>query len=87
VNLDLIQSERQLTNAQGLPGRPWFKHQIYAPGFYTGYDVKTIPAVREAIEQNKWEEANAALAEVGGVLDRESALITTAAEELEKATK
>jgi N-acetylated-alpha-linked acidic dipeptidase len=87
VNLNLIQSERQLTNAQGLPGRPWFKHQIYAPGFYTGYDVKTIPAVREAIEQNKWEEANAALAEVGGVLDRESALITTAAEELEKATE
>jgi hypothetical protein len=46
--------------------------------------VKTIPAVREAIEQNKWEEANAALAEVGGVLDRESALITTAAEQLER---
>jgi len=84
VNLSLIQSERQLTNAQGLLGRPWFKHQIYAPGFYTGYEVKTIPAVREAIEQNKWEEANAALAEVGRILDRESALITTAAEQLER---
>jgi N-acetylated-alpha-linked acidic dipeptidase len=87
VNHTLIESERQLTNPDGLPGRPWFKHQIYAPGFYTGYDVKTIPAVREAIEQKKWKEADAALVEVGKILDAESALILSAAEELEKATK
>src|SRR5437867_1039204 len=50
VNKMLIESERKLTNAEGLPNRPWFKHQLYAPGFYTGYGVKTVPAVREAIE-------------------------------------
>ncbi|MGD1155154.1 MAG: transferrin receptor-like dimerization domain-containing protein [Terriglobia bacterium] len=85
VNLTLIESERKLTSPQGLPGRPWFKHEIYAPGFYTGYDVKTLPAAREAIEQKKWKEADAALAEISRILDAESALITTAAEQLEKA--
>jgi len=50
----LIGTERVLTRADGLPGRPWFKHQIYAPGFYTGYGVKTIPGVREAVEQRDW---------------------------------
>lgn len=58
-NLDkiLFQSERALTNDNGLPRRAWFKHQIYAPGFYTGYGVKTLPGVREAIEQRNWTEA------------------------------
>jgi N-acetylated-alpha-linked acidic dipeptidase len=87
VNHTLIQSERQLTSPDGLPGRPWFKHQIYAPGFYTGYDVKTLPAVREAIEQKKWKEADEALVKVGKILDSESALITSATEELEAATR
>ncbi len=85
VNLTLMESERKLTSDAGLPGRPWFKHQIYAPGFYTGYGVKTIPAVREAIEERKWREADTALQEVGRVLNGESTLITTAAEQLEKA--
>jgi N-acetylated-alpha-linked acidic dipeptidase len=40
-----------------LPGRPWFRHHVYAPGFYTGYGVKTLPGVREAIELRKWDEA------------------------------
>jgi N-acetylated-alpha-linked acidic dipeptidase len=87
VNQTLIESERRLTAPEGLPGRPWFQHQIYAPGFYTGYGVKTLPAAREAIEQKKWQEADAGLAEIGKVLDAESALIKTATEELEKATK
>jgi N-acetylated-alpha-linked acidic dipeptidase len=87
VNQTLIASERQLTSPAGLPGRPWFKHQIYAPGFYTGYDVKTLPAAREAIEQKKWREANTALEEVGKVLDAEAALIQRAAEEMETALK
>jgi N-acetylated-alpha-linked acidic dipeptidase len=52
----LIGTERSLIQARGLPRRPWFKHQIYAPGFYTGYEVKTLPAVREAIEQRNWTE-------------------------------
>lgn len=53
----LLKSERFLLNNKGLPRRDWFKHQIYAPGFYTGYGVKTLPAIREAIEQRNWKEA------------------------------
>jgi N-acetylated-alpha-linked acidic dipeptidase len=56
LNELLYQSERKLTRADGLPRRPWFRHQLYAPGFYTGYGVKTIPGVREAIEEKKWNE-------------------------------
>jgi len=58
LNQLLYQTERKLTSEQGLPRRPWFKHQIYAPGFYTGYGVKTIPGVREAIEQKQWNEVD-----------------------------
>ncbi|MDB5985119.1 MAG: folate hydrolase [Nevskia sp.] len=50
--------EQQLTVPEGLPGREWYRHLIYAPGFYTGYGVKTMPGVREAIEQRHWDEAN-----------------------------
>ena len=52
--------EPSLTHDGGLPRRPWFVHMIYAPGFYTGYGVKTLPGVREAIEQHAWPEAEAA---------------------------
>jgi N-acetylated-alpha-linked acidic dipeptidase len=56
---DLLRSlEQLLTAEQGLPGRTWFKHLIYAPGLNTGYDAKTVPAVREAIEQRDWNQAN-----------------------------
>ena len=48
---------RALTREEGLPRRPWFRHHIYAPGFYTGYGVKTLPGVREAVEERYWEEA------------------------------
>ena len=54
----LFKTERALTRTEGLPRRDWFRHQIYAPGFYTGYGVKTLPAVREAIEQRNWSEAS-----------------------------
>jgi N-acetylated-alpha-linked acidic dipeptidase len=84
LNARLIQSERKLTNADGLPGRPWFKHMIYAPGFYTGYGVKTIPGVREAIEQKKWKEADEQIARVGAVLQEEAAWIDSAAALIEK---
>jgi len=53
----LMQMERSLTTLEGLPRRPWYKHAIYAPGFYTGYSAKTLPGVREAIEQRNWPEA------------------------------
>jgi N-acetylated-alpha-linked acidic dipeptidase len=52
-----MKSERALTRPEGLPRRAWYVHQIYAPGFYTGYGVKTLPAVREALEQRNWKEA------------------------------
>ena len=67
---------------EGLPRRPWFRHQIYAPGFYTGYGVKTIPAVREAIEQKQWAEAETQIVRVGKSLENEARMIEAAAEEL-----
>ena len=57
LNKSLYQAEQQLLSVNGLPRRPWFKHTIYAPGFYTGYGVKTMPGIREAIEQRDWKEA------------------------------
>ena len=56
-NQSLYRAEQQLLNEAGLPRRAWYKHTIYAPGFYTGYGVKTMPGIREAIEQRKWKEA------------------------------
>lgn len=82
VNKLLIESERRLTNAEGLPNRPWFKHQLYAPGFYTGYAVKTVPAVREAIELKQWKQADEAIIVVAHVLENEAALISSAAQKL-----
>jgi len=87
LNAKLMQSERKLANADGLPRRPWYKHLIYAPGFYTGYGVKTIPGVREAIEEKKWKEAEEQIAQVSSVLQGEAALIESAATELEKLPK
>jgi len=75
VNALLIESERKLTTPEGLPGRPWFKHQIYAPGAYTGYGVKTLPAVREAMDQEDWKLAQDQVPIVAKVLEDESALI------------
>lgn len=57
LNKVLMGMEQVLLQDKGLPRRDWFKHQIYAPGFYTGYGVKTLPGVREAIEQQEWKEA------------------------------
>jgi N-acetylated-alpha-linked acidic dipeptidase len=85
LNALLVQSERKLTSPEGLPGRPWYKHEIYAPGVYTGYGVKTMPAVRESIEQKKWKQADEGIIEVGRILAAEAALINSAAAELEKA--
>jgi N-acetylated-alpha-linked acidic dipeptidase len=57
VNQLLFQAEQKLLSKDGLPRRPWYRHSIYAPGFYTGYGVKTLPGIREAIEQRNWKEA------------------------------
>jgi N-acetylated-alpha-linked acidic dipeptidase len=56
-NQMLYHAEQQLLSADGLPRRSWYRHTIYAPGFYTGYGVKTLPGIREAIEQRNWKEA------------------------------
>lgn len=82
INEQLMQSERKLLTSAGLPNRPWYKHQLYAPGYYTGYDAKTIPAVREAIEQKQWKQADEQIARVGTVLEDESAVIASAAAKL-----
>lgn len=57
INVQLYQAEQQLLLSNGLPRRSWYRHSIYAPGFYTGYGVKTLPGIREAIEQRNWKEA------------------------------
>ena len=57
INTQLYRAEQQLLLPDGLPRRAWYKHSLYAPGFYTGYGVKTLPAIREAIEQRNWKEA------------------------------
>jgi N-acetylated-alpha-linked acidic dipeptidase len=78
LNEKLIQTERLLIDAAGLPNRPWFQNLVYAPGFYTGYDVKTLPGVREAIEQKRWAEAEQQIAHVAAALQREADLLDEA---------
>jgi len=75
LNEKLLQSERLLTDAAGLPRRPWFQHLIYAPGYYTGYGVKTLPGVREAIEQKHWDEADREIVRVAKALHDEAELL------------
>jgi N-acetylated-alpha-linked acidic dipeptidase len=69
LNALIGQMEQALTDSDGLPDRPWFKHMIYAPGMLTGYDVKTVPAVREAIEGRRWNEADRYAVITARVLD------------------
>jgi len=64
------------------PGRAWYKHQIYAPGVYTGYEAKAIPAVREAMEQKQWKQAEVAIASAASALQREADLVSSAAVKL-----
>ena len=67
---------------EGLPNRPWYQHQIYAPGFYTGYGVKTLPGVRESIEEKQWKLAEEQIGRVGKVLENAGEAIQGAATEL-----
>ena len=80
----LMSAERTLTRSEGLPRRPWFVHHVYAPGFYTGYGVKTLPGVREALEQREWTQAEEQARLVAGLLeglaaqiDRATAIVST----------
>ena len=82
LNAKLIQTERMLVDSRGLPNRPWFQHLIYAPGFYTGYGVKTIPGVREAIEQKQWSIVDEQVSRVARALQREADLLDEATKQL-----
>jgi N-acetylated-alpha-linked acidic dipeptidase len=84
VNAKLRQSEQQLLDPAGLPSRAWYRHLLYAPGLYTGYGVKTVPGVREAIEQGKYKEAETEMTRVAAAITRLSTLVGNAASELEK---
>jgi N-acetylated-alpha-linked acidic dipeptidase len=80
LNAVLRSFEGSLTSPQGLPGRPWYRHYVYAPGAYTGYGVKTLPAVREALEEKRWSDVNGASAATAAVLEK-------AAEQVRRAAK
>ncbi|MFZ1130233.1 MAG: transferrin receptor-like dimerization domain-containing protein [Terriglobales bacterium] len=85
LNADLMRIQRTFLTEKGLPERPWFKHQVYAPGAYTGYGAKPIAAVREYMDQEKWQEAEAQVPIVGQVLESVATAIGKAADDLEKA--
>ena len=82
VNEQLVQSERVLLDPGGLPNRPWFMNMVYAPGFYTGYGVKTLPAVREAIEQKEWSSVDMQVTRTAAAVEREAALLKAATQTL-----
>ena len=86
VNDLLRQTDQMLLIPEGLPKRPWYRHSLYAPGYYTGYGVKTMPGVREAIEQKDWKLADEQIGKIAAALTRESDLIARAARLLEQAT-
>ena len=79
INQILLGLEQTMTDESGLPGRPWFRHTVYAPGFYTGYGVKTLPGVREAIEQRQWDLVPGQTERVAAALNRVTAGIEQAA--------
>ncbi|MGB6980328.1 MAG: transferrin receptor-like dimerization domain-containing protein [Candidatus Acidiferrales bacterium] len=85
VNADLLRVPRLFLNQKGLPERPWFKNQVYAPGAYTGYGAKPVAAVREYMDESKWKEAEGQIPQVAEVLDNVAAGIDKAAEDLESA--
>lgn len=77
-NAVLTDLEQTLTDPKGLPGRGWYQHMVYAPGAYTGYGVKTLPGIREAIEERRWDEANRYLGVVSRALNAYSARLDRA---------
>ncbi len=82
VNAQIIQSERMFLDSAGLPNRPWFQNMMYAPGFYTGYGVKTLPAVREQMEQKEWPQVDGLISRTAAAIERLAALLKTAAQTL-----
>jgi len=84
LNARLRTAELQLTDAAGLPTRPWYRHLLYAPGLYTGYSVKTMPGVRETIEQRRYADVEGEVVRVSSALMRLVALVDSASDDLEK---
>ncbi len=80
IDDQIMRTERAMLRAEGLPRRPWYRHQIYAPGYYTGYGVKTLPGVREAIEERLWAEASAEIPLVAATIDAVATQIDRVAE-------
>jgi N-acetylated-alpha-linked acidic dipeptidase len=78
LNAALTALEQSLTDSHGLPGREWYRHMVYAPGLYTGYGVKTLPGIREAIEERRWDEVNRYIGVVSRALNAYSALLERA---------
>lgn len=87
LNKLLLTSEQKLGNSDGLPRRDWFKHQIYAPGFYTGYGVKTMPQIREGLEEGRFTEAQGGVRTVSAAVNALAAQVNEAARTLEGAVK
>jgi N-acetylated-alpha-linked acidic dipeptidase len=85
LNADLLRISRLFLNEKGLPERPWFKNQIYAPGAYTGYGAKTVAAVHEYMDEKKWKEAEAQIPQVAQVIENVAAGIDKAASDFESA--
>lgn len=82
INRRLLQSERLLTDEAGLPRRPWYQHLLYAPGYYTGYGVKTMPGVREAIEQGEWDAIDREVNRLAAALNAEAKAVSQMAGQL-----
>ncbi|HEX4470020.1 MAG TPA: transferrin receptor-like dimerization domain-containing protein, partial [Gemmatimonadaceae bacterium] len=82
IDVKIAKSEQQLLDAAGLLHRDWFKHLLYAPGFYTGYGVKTMPGVREAIEQGQYDSVPGEIARVAKALEREAAWLDSMTKDL-----
>ena len=82
INMQLLQAERAMTSTDGLRGRPWYRHMLYAPGFYTGYGVKTMPGAREAIEQGTWTQVDGEIVRIAAALTREATLVSQLAGEM-----
>ena len=87
VNKLLQSSEQKLGNSDGLPRRDWFKHQIYAPGFYTGYGVKMMPQIREGLEEGRYTEAQGGVRTVSSAVNALAAQVDQAAQALQQAVK
>ena len=87
VNQLVYSSERRLGNEKGLPRRDWFQHQIYAPGFYTGYGVKTLPQIREGLEEGKFDEAKEGVTKVAAAINALTEQVDRAASGLSRVSR